>query len=100
MKFKLDKYGQLCVTKNGKQYFQLCPFAHSFSNEKTLCGQWCPHFGEISNEVEYSSSFSMIQTICTTLKLCHGTKLEMRSNNTEEDNYEYATKELEGNENE
>ena len=40
---KISKSGLLRLNKRGQFCKQYCPF----SFEKTRCGDWCPHFGEL-----------------------------------------------------
>jgi len=49
---------------------QICPFSRIESY--SLCGQWCPHFGEIASDDSANRNSQGTLITCNQLELCHG----------------------------
>lgn len=51
MNAKINKDGELMITRGGKDAKQTCPFTHGVWEDKPWkCGDWCPLFRESENK--------------------------------------------------
>jgi hypothetical protein len=81
MKGMLNEKGLLGIERAGTTAPQGCPFQPHADDQfpgygATLCGDWCPHFGEPEADMELGEvDHCMYATGITRLRLCHGTVL-------------------------
>lgn len=75
MKAHITPSGFLHIERSGKMKPQICPM----NNNKQMCGDWCPMFGEPKwEEVTRITSKSTSETLLTAdaiIQLCHGKKI-------------------------
>ena len=68
MKGRIDRHGSLLLQRGTKFKPLSCPFQEN----ETLCGDWCPLFGEPVNHLPMDSNFTGDQEkpYSVSLKLC------------------------------